>query len=56
MINSIGGASQVAQSYQAPTNTQVHKNVQGDKQPPDSVVLSKQAGGTGDVDHDGDSH
>lgn len=59
MINGVNNSSQVAQSYQLQQyhqNTQQPKNVQNDKQPQDTVVLSKQATQAGDVDHDGDSH
>ncbi|HTW64454.1 MAG TPA: hypothetical protein VME17_07560 [Bryobacteraceae bacterium] len=61
MVNSITSSSQVAQTYQLQqhqTNPQTQKNVQGDQEPQDTVVLSKQATGTndlaqGDPDHDG---
>ena len=59
MVNSITSSTQVAQAYQVQqhqTNAQTQKNVQGDQQPQDTVVLSKQATGSADVDHDGDSH
>jgi hypothetical protein len=61
MINSVSGSSQVTQTHQVQqhqTNAQNQKNVQGDQQPQDSVVLSKQATSAndlaqGDPDHDG---
>jgi hypothetical protein len=61
MINSVNNSSQVAQSYQLQQNQQsqqTHKNVQNDKEPQDTVVLSKQAtqandAAQGDPDHDG---
>lgn len=59
MINSVNNSSQVGQSYQLQQNhqnQQVHKNDQNDQEPQDTVVLSKQATQSGDVDHDGDSH
>ena len=59
MINSITSTPPVAQPtqvHQHQANAPAHKNVQGDKQPQDTVVLSKHATGSGDVDHDGDSH
>ena len=59
MVSNITGNSHLPQTYelqQHQSNPQVHKNNQGDQEPQDSVVLSKQAAGTGDVDHDGDSH
>lgn len=59
MINSVSNSSQVAQAYQPQQfhqNNQVQKNAQNDKQPQDTVVLSKQATQAGDVDHDGDHH
>lgn len=59
MINSVNNSSQVAQSYQLQQyhqNNQVHKNAQDDQEPQDTVVLSKQATQSGDVDHDGDNH
>jgi hypothetical protein len=59
MINSVNNSSQVAQSYQLQQNhqsPQTHKNAQNDQEPQDTVVLSKQATQSSDVDHDGDSH
>ena len=59
MINGVSNTSQVTQSFQTQQNPQsqhTHKNVQNDKEPQDTVVLSKKATGSGDVDHDGDSH
>jgi hypothetical protein len=59
MVSSISSSSQAAQAYQPQQyqpNTQIHKNVQGDKEPEDTVVLSKQATESSDVDHDGDRH
>ncbi|HEX5227262.1 MAG TPA: hypothetical protein VFW44_06105 [Bryobacteraceae bacterium] len=59
MINSVNNSSQAAQAYQPQQlhqNNQVHKNAQNDKEPQDTVVLSKQATQAGDVDHDGDRH
>lgn len=59
MINGVNNTSQVTQSYQTQQqhhNPQVQKNNQNDQQPQDTVVLSKQATQSGDVDHDGDSH
>jgi len=58
MISSVNTNSQIAQAHQ----TQLHQQqaVQAQKttqnEPQDKVVLSKQASGAGDVDHDGDSH
>jgi len=59
MINSVNNSSQTAQSYQLQQfhqNDQVHKNAQNDKEPQDTVVLSKQASQSGDVDHNGNNH
>lgn len=59
MINSVNNSSQVGQTYQLQQNHQnphVQKNSQNDQQPQDTVVLSKQATQSGDVDHDGDNH
>lgn len=59
MISSVNNSSQVAQSYQLQQfhqNPQVHKNEQNDNEPQDTVVLSKQATQSADVDHDGDHH
>ena len=59
MINGVNSSSQVGQAYQTQQqhhNQQVQKNDQNDQQPQDTVVLSKQATQSGDVDHDGDSH
>jgi hypothetical protein len=59
MVNSISATPSIAQSFQVQqhqANAPVHKNVQGDKEPQDTVVLSKQATASRDVDHDGDSH
>ena len=59
MINSVNNSSQVAQSYQLQQNhqsPQTHKNAQNAQEPQDTVVLSKQATQSSDVDHDGDSH
>ena len=57
MINSISSTPAIAQSFQVHQHqAPVHKNVQGDKEPQDTVVLSKKATGSADVDHDGDSH
>ncbi len=59
MINSVNNSSQVAQSYQLQQNhqsPQTHKNAQNDQEPQDTVVLSKQATQSSDVDHDSDSH
>jgi len=46
MINGVTNSSQIAQSYQSQqhqSSTQTHKNVQNDKEPQDTVVLSKKA-------------
>ena len=58
MINSVTSNSQLAQTYSLhhQPNTHVQKNSQNEQQPTDTVVLSKQATGTADVDHDGDNH
>jgi hypothetical protein len=57
MINSISSTPAIAQSFQVHQHqAPVPKNVQGDKEPQDTVVLSKKATGSADVDHDGDSH
>jgi hypothetical protein len=56
MISSVNSTTQTAQLYQTQhhqQNIQAHKDQQ--KEPQDTVVLSKQATGTGDVDHDGDN-
>jgi hypothetical protein len=60
MINSVTSNSPVTPPYQAQPshNPQTEKNAQGDQQPQDTVVLSKQATGAndlaqGDPDHDG---
>jgi hypothetical protein len=61
MINSVSSSSQPAQSHQVQQNQQsqqTHKNVQNDKEPQDTVVLSKKAtesndAAQGDPDHDG---
>jgi hypothetical protein len=57
MINSVTSNAQTARAQQ----TQQHQQqiIQAPKkqqEPKDTVVLSKQASGSGDVDHDGDSH
>ena len=58
MINSVSGSSQIAQAQQAQQHQQqsVQAPKKNQQEPQDSVVLSKQATGSGDVDHDGDSH
>lgn len=59
MISSVNNSSQVAQSYQLQQfhqNPQVHKNEQKDNEPQDTVVLSKQATQSRDVDQDNDHH
>jgi len=58
MINGISSSSPITPAHQVQhqPNAQTHKNVQGDQEPQDTVVLSKQAAGTADVDHDGDNH
>jgi len=56
MINSVNNSSQTAQAYQPQQfqqNPNVQKNSQNDKQPQDTVVLSKQASQSSDVDHNG---
>jgi hypothetical protein len=60
MINSVSSSSQVAQSYssQQSQSQQTHKSGQDDKEPQDTVVLSKQASESNgaaksDSDHDG---
>ena len=60
MINGISSSSPITPAHQVQhqPNAQTHKNVQGDQEPQDTVVLSKQATGTndlaqGDPDHDG---
>ncbi|HTR34756.1 MAG TPA: hypothetical protein VMH80_02565 [Bryobacteraceae bacterium] len=56
MINSVSNSSQVQQQWQVQHQ---HQAVQTKKaksnEPQDSVVLSKQATGQVDADHDGDS-
>ncbi len=56
MINSVSNSSQVQQQSQVQSH---HQAVQAKKaksnEPQDSVVLSKQATGQVDADHDGDS-
>ena len=55
MINSVSNSSQVSQ-YQFEQQNQVHQAKQAKaSEPKDSVVLSKQATGQVDADHDGDS-
>lgn len=53
MINGISGSPPVewyqTQSHQQ--SAQTHKNSQGDQEPEDSVVLSKKASESADVDH-----
>lgn len=59
MINGISSSSQPVDWYQTqphPQSTETHKNNQGDQEPQDTVVLSKKASESADVDHDGDSH
>jgi len=59
MINSVSNSSQVVQSHQLQQHQQspqTHKNVQNDKEPQDTVVLSKKATQSADVDHNGDRH
>lgn len=59
MINSVNNSSQVGESYQLQQNQQnqqTHKNSQNDQEPQDTVVLSKQATQSRDVDHDGNNH
>lgn len=55
MINGISGSPPVEwyQPNYVP-NTATHKNSQGDQEPQDTVVLSKKASESSDVDHDGD--
>jgi len=58
MISSVSSTTppaHVQQSQQYQQNVQAQKTKQ-QAQPQDTVVLSKQASGAGDVDHDGDSH
>jgi hypothetical protein len=57
MINSVTNNAQTVQAQQ--TQQRQQQTIQAPKkqqEPQDSVVLSKQASGSGDVDHDGDSH
>jgi hypothetical protein len=58
MINSVTSNAQTAQVQQTQQHQQ--QNVQTQKkneaEPQDSVVLSKQASGSTDVDHNGESH
>jgi len=61
MINSVTAASQNQATYQTQqqNHNQVQKNSQNEKQPQDTVVLSKKAtegNQAADKDHDGDSH
>jgi hypothetical protein len=56
MISSITANSQIAQAHQTQQQQNVQAQKPSQKPSPDSVVLSKQASGAGDVDHDGDSH
>lgn len=57
MINSVSANSQIAQVQQAQAHQQKTVQAQQKKaEPQDTVVLSKQATGAGDVDHDGDNH
>jgi hypothetical protein len=58
MISSVSSTpppAQVQQTQQYQQNIQAQKTKEKDE-PQDTVVLSKQASGAGDVDHDGDSH
>jgi hypothetical protein len=57
MINSVTSSAQTAQVQQIQhqqQNAEAQKKIQ--PEPQDSVVLSKQASGSGDVNHGGDSH
>jgi len=60
MTNSITGVSQNQAAYQAHQHhAAVQKNSQNEKQPQDTVVLSKkatEANQGADRDHDGDHH
>ncbi len=58
MINSVTSNTQIAQVQQTQARQQ-HQTVPVQKktpEPQDTVVLSKQATGSGDADHDGDRH
>jgi len=54
-VSSITPPAQVQPTHPYQQNIQAQKTKQ-QHQPQDTVVLSKQASGTGDVDHDGDRH
>lgn len=57
MINSVSANSQISQVHQTQQHQQKTVQEQQKKpEPQDTVVLSKQATGSGDVDHDGDQH
>ena len=57
MINGISSSSQPVEWYQPQyqQDAQTHKNTQGDQEPQDSVVLSKKASESADIDQDGDN-
>ena len=57
MINSVSSSPAVAQQYAQSQQAAKPPAKPKETQPPDSVILSKQATqAAGDVDHDGDSH
>jgi len=58
MISSVSSTTppaQVQQTHQYQQNIQAQKTKEKEE-PQDTVVLSKQAAGSSDVDHDGDLH
>ncbi|HUA20307.1 MAG TPA: hypothetical protein VMB25_16280 [Bryobacteraceae bacterium] len=56
MINSVSDSSHIQQQWQVQQQHQVAQNKKAKaNEPQDSVVLSKQATGQVDADHDGDS-
>jgi hypothetical protein len=57
MISSVSSSNAVAQQYAPSQQAAKQAAKPKETQPPDTVVLSKQATqASGDVDHDGDSH
>jgi hypothetical protein len=58
MINSVTSNAQTAQVEQTQRHQQQNVQTQrkNEPDPQDSVVLSKQASGSTDVDHNGESH
>ena len=55
MVNSIHPVTTAAHAYPANTLPAKHPAHAKPEQPQDAVVLSKQAAGSVDADHDGDS-